>query len=186
MSPESLLPLRSLVHSGGPPNFLFPKVVFLHSFFWPSGLQSYSLTQEAGGPPRIHQRPGRWETSRTQRTLDEMPDSRKRELTEPPSSRKTGHQVKDGVAIPQSHLWPIIVPVWKNYRDRNGKEPEEKKVQLQAQSGIQLKGRSQGLTLILKLRNAHKKRPVMTSLPKIQQAAERVRCRYLHPTNGEK
>jgi hypothetical protein len=49
--------------------------------------------------------------------------------------------VRYGVAIPQSLLWPIIVPVWKNYRDGNGEEPEEKKVQQQAQSGIQLKGR---------------------------------------------
>ena len=37
-------------------------------------------------------------------TLDEMPDSRERELIEPTSSRKTGHQVRDGVAIPQSKL----------------------------------------------------------------------------------
>ena len=33
-------------------------------------------------------------------TLDEMPDSRERKLIEPISSRKTGHQVRDGVAIP--------------------------------------------------------------------------------------
>jgi hypothetical protein len=33
-------------------------------------------------------------------TLDEIPDSRERELIEPTSSRKTGHQVRDGVAIP--------------------------------------------------------------------------------------
>jgi hypothetical protein len=37
-------------------------------------------------------------------TLDEMPDSRERELIEPTSSRKTGHQVRDGAAIPQSYL----------------------------------------------------------------------------------
>jgi hypothetical protein len=37
-------------------------------------------------------------------TLDEMPNSREREIIEPTSSRKTGHQVKDGVAIPQSQL----------------------------------------------------------------------------------
>ncbi|KRY62995.1 hypothetical protein T4D_610 [Trichinella pseudospiralis] len=35
----------------------------------------------------MHQRPGR-----------------ERELIEPTSSRKTGHQGRDGVAIPQSHL----------------------------------------------------------------------------------
>jgi hypothetical protein len=85
-----------------------------------------------------------------------------------------------------SHLRPIIVPVQKNYRDGNGEEPEKKKVQRQAQSGIQLKGRSQGLTLLLTLWSAHKKRPIMTALLKTQQAAERVRCRYFYPTNGEK
>ena len=70
-----------------------------------------------------------------------------------------------------------------NYRDGNGEEPEEKR---EAQSGIQLKGRSQGLTLLLRLCSAHKKGPSMTALQKTQQAAERVRCRYLHPTNGQK
>jgi hypothetical protein len=38
-------------------------------------------------------------------------------------------QVRDGVAIPKSQLWPIIVFVWKNYRDGNTEDPEEKKVQ---------------------------------------------------------
>ena len=37
-------------------------------------------------------------------TLNETPDSRERELIESTSSRKTGHQVRDGVAIRQSHL----------------------------------------------------------------------------------
>jgi hypothetical protein len=37
-------------------------------------------------------------------TFDEISDSRERELIEPTSSRKTGHQVRDGVAIPQSKL----------------------------------------------------------------------------------
>ena len=36
--------------------------------------------------------------------LDEMPDSRERELIEPTSSRKTGHQGRDGVGILQSHI----------------------------------------------------------------------------------
>jgi hypothetical protein len=39
-----------------------------------------------------------------ERTFDEMPDSRERELIEPTSSRKTGHQMRVVVAIPQSHL----------------------------------------------------------------------------------
>jgi hypothetical protein len=37
-------------------------------------------------------------------TFDEMPNSRERELIEPTFSRKTRHQVRDGVAIPQSQL----------------------------------------------------------------------------------
>jgi hypothetical protein len=57
------------------------------------------------------------------------PYSGKRELVEPTFSRKAGHQMKDGVAIPQSKLWSIIVSVWKNGRHGNGDEPEEKKVQ---------------------------------------------------------
>ena len=52
--------------------------------------------------------PETWEVRDSQEskggTLDEMPDSRERELIEPTSSRKTGHQVRDGVAIPQSYL----------------------------------------------------------------------------------
>jgi hypothetical protein len=51
--------------------------------------------------------PETWEVRDAQeskgRTLDETPDSRE-DLIEPTSSRKTGHQVKDEVAIPQSHL----------------------------------------------------------------------------------
>jgi hypothetical protein len=61
-------------------------------------------------------------------TFDEMPDSRERELIEPTSSRKTGHQVRGGLAISQLKLWLIIVSVLKNCRDENG-ENEEKKVQ---------------------------------------------------------
>ena len=68
----------------------------------------------------------------------------------------------------------------------NGEVPEEKKVQRQAQSGIQLKGRSQDLTLLLRLWSAHKKGPSMAALCKTYQAAERVRCRQLQPTNGQK
>jgi hypothetical protein len=39
------------------------------------------------------------------------PESREKEFTEPTSYRKTGHQVRDGIAIPQSHFCAIIVSV---------------------------------------------------------------------------
>jgi hypothetical protein len=74
----------------------------------------------------------------------------------------------------------------KELQDGNGEEPEKKKIQQQAQSGIKLKGRPQGLTLLLRLWSTHKKGPIMTAFQKTQQAAERVRGRYLYPTNGQK
>jgi hypothetical protein len=40
------------------------------------------------------------------------------------------------------------------------------------QSGIQLKGRSQGLTLLLRLWSTHKKGPIMTAFWKTQQAVK--------------
>jgi hypothetical protein len=52
--------------------------------------------------------PETWEVRDSQdskrRTLDKMPYTGERELIEPTSSKKTGHQVRDGVAIPQSKL----------------------------------------------------------------------------------
>ena len=42
------------------------------------------------------------------------------------------------------------------------------------------------MTLLLRLWHVHKTGPSITALWKTQQAAERVRCRYLHPTNEQK
>ena len=44
----------------------------------------------------------------------------------------------------------------------------------------------QVLTLLLRLWSTHKKRPNMITCQKTHQAAERVRCKYLHPTSGQK
>jgi hypothetical protein len=52
----------------------------------------------------------------------------------------------------------------------NEKEPEKKKVQQQAQRGIQLKMRSQGLPILLKLWSTYKKGLSMTVLHKTHQA----------------
>jgi hypothetical protein len=64
--------------------------------------------QEIRGWGTLQNAPETWEVKDSQEskggTLDEMPNSRERELIEPTSSRKTRHQVRDGVAIPQSHL----------------------------------------------------------------------------------
>jgi hypothetical protein len=94
---------------------------------------------------RIYQRPGRWETPRThrERPLMKCPTIRRQNYLQgdrDTSSRKTGHQVRDGVAIPQSHLWPIIVPVWKNYKDRNGEKPEKRRSINRPKVGFRLRG----------------------------------------------
>ena len=52
------------------------------------------------------------------------------------------------------------------------RKPEEKKVQQQAQSGVQLKGRSQGLTLLLRLWSTHKKRSIITALQRPNKQQE--------------
>lgn len=84
-----------------------------------------------------------------------MPYSRERELVEPTSRRKTGHQVRDRFATVKTltHNCSCLKELW----DRNGEEPKEKEVQQQGQSRIQLKGRPQGLTLLLRLWSTHKK-----------------------------
>ena len=51
---------------------------------------------------------------------------------------------------------------------------------------VKFKGRLQGLALFLMLWCAYTQEPSMASLLEAQQAAERVRCRYLYPTNGQK
>ena len=85
---------------------------------WSSEVQQKECKQETSGYRRFagnpQNAPETWEMrdSQDSKSPDEMPYSRKRELREPTSSRKTGHQVRGGVVMPQSHLWPIIGPVW--------------------------------------------------------------------------
>jgi hypothetical protein len=64
--------------------------------------------QKVGGGGTLQNVPDTWEVRESQDskgwTLDEMHYSGEGELVEPTSSRKTGHQWRDGVAIPQSKL----------------------------------------------------------------------------------
>jgi hypothetical protein len=141
--------------------------------------QAASESMRLGGPSRIHQRPEKWRDSQDSKggTLDERPGTREREFIEPTSSWKTGHQMGEGISIPQSKLSPIIVPVWKNCKDGNGEEPEEGRVQQQAQSGNQLDAPIElGLTLLLRLWSIHKMGPSMTELQETEQVAEIMGC----------
>lgn len=104
--------------------------------------------------------------------LDEMPYSGERELVEPTSSRKAGHQVRDEVAISQSKTQTISLPVWKNCKDGNGEKPEEKKGQWQSQSGTHLKWRPQDLIPLLKYRTLTKNWTIVAALRKAKQLNE--------------
>jgi hypothetical protein len=53
ISNNSVRPPRSLVHSGGSPNLLFPEVACFHSFCWSSRLQSFSLHNNKSGSPLL-------------------------------------------------------------------------------------------------------------------------------------
>jgi hypothetical protein len=64
-----------------------------------------------------------------------------RELTMTTSSRKIRHQVEGWICHPTiKRSDPEMFLFWKHCRNKNGKETERKKGQLQAQIGIQLKG----------------------------------------------
>jgi hypothetical protein len=76
--------------------------------------------------------------------------------------------------------------VWKNYRDGNVEESEKKMVQQQDQSGIQLKGGSKAWHYYCGYWALKKRGPIVTTLRKTQQAAERVTCSCLLPSNGQK
>ena len=75
----------------------------------------YIYILEVGGWRNLQNLPETWDVRDSQDskggTLDEMPYIGERDLVEPISSRKTGHQMRDGVAIPQSKVLPKIVPV---------------------------------------------------------------------------
>jgi hypothetical protein len=63
-------------------------------------------------------------------TLDEMPNSRERELVESTSSRKTGHQVEGWSCHPiVKNTDSELLLSKKNFRDKNGGETEGKEVQ---------------------------------------------------------
>jgi hypothetical protein len=65
----------------------------------------------------------------------------------------------------------------------NGETPEENKVQRQSTNWDPAQGEVPRPDTITEAVEHTQKG---TALPKTQQAVERIRCRYLHPTNGQK
>jgi hypothetical protein len=68
---------------------------------------------------------------------------------------------------------PIVKTLTDNCscRVKNGEEPEGKEVKLQAQIWVQVKGRPQGLILLMILWCVYKQKPSMAALEKPQQEA---------------
>ena len=85
---------------------------------------------------------------------------------------------------PQSKLWPIIVPVWQNCRYGNGEEPEERRYSDRPKVGSSSRCGPRPDTITEAMEHLQKG-TYHDCPPKIQQAAERVRCRYLYPINGQ-
>jgi hypothetical protein len=65
------------------------------------------------------------------------------------------------------------------------KSPRKRRYSDRHKMGSNSRG-AQGLTLLLMLWCAYKQAPIMTALQRAHQVAERVRCRYLYPINGQK
>jgi hypothetical protein len=66
-------------------------------------VENVGNVEKVGGT--LQNAPETWEVRDSQDpkggTLDEMPDSRERKFIEPTSNRKTGHQMREGIAISQ-------------------------------------------------------------------------------------
>jgi hypothetical protein len=88
---------------------------------------------EVGHGGSIQNVPETWEVedSRDSKggTVDKIPYSGERELVKSTSSRKTGHEVRDGVVFPQSKTLTHNFSCLKELQGQKWREPEEKVVQ---------------------------------------------------------
>jgi hypothetical protein len=112
-------------------------------------------------------------------TLDEMPYSGERKLVEPTSSRDRASS-EGKVAIPRSKT---LNPNCSCLKELQGWRPRKRRY---SSKWDPAQGEAPRPDTITEAMVCSQKGPIITALQKTQQAAERVRCRYIHPTNGQK
>jgi hypothetical protein len=153
--------------------------------FWPLS-DSFSPLTHSG--ETLQNVPETWEVRQSQdskgRTLDEMPQSREFPTYRAYLHRKDRALSEGGGYHPIVKTLTVIVPIWKNYRDGNGslgkrRSSDRPKVESSSRGGSEAW-------------HYYWDNGVLTNrdlswLPlKAQQVAERLRCRYLYPSNGQK
>jgi hypothetical protein len=110
-----------------------------------------------------------------------------RELVESTSNRKTGHQVEGWDCHPTvKNSDPELFLSEGTAGSKLEKSLRKRRSSDKPKLGSSSREDPQNLTLLLMVWCAYKQRPIMTVLWNAQQAAERERCRYLYPTNGQK
>ena len=102
----------------------------------------------------------------------------------PPAQSRTLSE--RGFAIPQSKTMTHKCYCPKELHGNKQRRDQEKGGPVTGPNWDLAEGEAPRLDTITDLWRAHKTGLIMTALQKTQQAAERVRCRYLHLTNGQK
>jgi hypothetical protein len=116
-----------------------------------------------------------------------MPNSGKREHVEPTSSRKNQDiKWRDVVAIPQSKILTHNCSYVKELQEQKWRLTLRKEGPVIGPNWDPAQGEAPKPVTMTEAMECSQKEPITTALRKTQQAAERVPCKYLHPTSGQK
>jgi hypothetical protein len=109
------------------------------------------------------------------------------QVVEPTSCRKTGHQMQGWDAIPESKtLTQNCFCLQRTAGTKMKKSLRKRRSSDRPKLGSSSMGAPRPDNITDAMVCSQKKGPIMAALQKTHQAAENVRCRYLHPTKGQK